>query len=177
MPEPPIHDTAGGSVDFSDVYRTHASAVLGYLTSRAVDDPEAVMQDVFIAVLPRLGSIRGGPRGIRTLIFSIAHARVVDAARRRNARPQAMEFQPDRHDRAAASAEDIVVGPGDSTVLEALETLTDDQRDVISLRVIADLSVEQTAEVLGRSEGSVKQLQRRGLLALHELVRANEVRA
>jgi RNA polymerase sigma-70 factor (ECF subfamily) len=41
---------------------------------------------------------------------------------------------------------------------------------VVTLRVLADLSVEETARVLGRTPGAVKQLQRRGLLALREIL-------
>ena len=41
--------------------------------------------------------------------------------------------------------------------------LPDDQRSVLLLRILADLTVEQVAEVMGRSVASVKALQRRGL--------------
>jgi RNA polymerase sigma factor (sigma-70 family) len=44
-----------------------------------------------------------------------------------------------------------------------LEVLTPDQRDVVLLRMLADLSVERTAEIVGKRPGAVKQLQRRGL--------------
>jgi RNA polymerase sigma-70 factor (ECF subfamily) len=47
-----------------------------------------------------------------------------------------------------------------------LERLPADYREVLSLRVIADLDLEQTAAVMERSVGSVKQLQRRALIAL-----------
>ena len=50
----------------------------------------------------------------------------------------------------------------------ALEVLTEDQRDVLSLRVIGNLTLEETAEVMGKQVGAVKALQRRGLIALRE---------
>ncbi len=46
----------------------------------------------------------------------------------------------------------------------------DDQRSVLLLRVLADLTVEQVAEVMGRSVGSVKALQRRGLRTLRSRI-------
>ena len=46
--------------------------------------------------------------------------------------------------------------------------LPDDQRSVLLLRVLADLTVEQVAAVMGRSVGSVKALQRRGLRTLRD---------
>ena len=52
-----------------------------------------------------------------------------------------------------------------------LSELTAPQRDVIFLRIVADLSVEETARVLNRPVTSVKALQRRGLGALRRKVR------
>ena len=46
--------------------------------------------------------------------------------------------------------------------------LPDDQRAVVLLRVLGDLTVDQVAQVMGRSTASVKALQRRGLRALRE---------
>jgi RNA polymerase sigma-70 factor (ECF subfamily) len=48
--------------------------------------------------------------------------------------------------------------------------LPDDQRAVLLLRILADLTVEQVAQVMGRSTASVKALQRRGLRALREQI-------
>jgi RNA polymerase sigma-70 factor, ECF subfamily len=41
---------------------------------------------------------------------------------------------------------------------------------VLLLRIVADLSLEQTAAVLGKKVGSVKSLQHRGLAALRPVV-------
>ena len=78
-----LRDHARGTAVFSQVYRTYASQVLGYLTARGVEDPEAAMQEVFLSVLPRLGTVQGGTAGLRTFIFSVAHARLVDDHRRK----------------------------------------------------------------------------------------------
>jgi len=48
-------------------------------------------------------------------------------------------------------------------LLAALKT---EHREVLLLRIVADLPLEQVAKVMGKSVGSVKQLQRRALLAL-----------
>jgi RNA polymerase sigma-70 factor (ECF subfamily) len=46
---------------FNDAYREYSAGVCGYLRARGVDDPEAVAQDVFVALYGQLTSIRGGP--------------------------------------------------------------------------------------------------------------------
>ncbi|WP_235046998.1 sigma factor-like helix-turn-helix DNA-binding protein [Arthrobacter nitrophenolicus] len=50
-----------------------------------------------------------------------------------------------------------------------LGTLEHDQQEVIALRVVADLSVETTAEIMGKTPGAIKQLQRRALCRLRKL--------
>jgi RNA polymerase sigma-70 factor (ECF subfamily) len=55
-----------------------------------------------------------------------------------------------------------------SSVTSLLAKLGDEQKTVILLRILGDLSLEETARVVGKSVGAVKQLQRRGLLALRE---------
>ena len=100
-----LRANAGDSEFFSRVYRTYASQVLGYLTARGVEDPEAVMQDVFLAVLPRLETVSGGVQGLRTFIFSVAHARMVDDHRRQSRAPAKLPFDADLDLREESSAE------------------------------------------------------------------------
>ena len=57
-----------------------------------------------------------------------------------------------------------------SSAGELLGLLTEPQRDVVFLRVIAGLDVTETASVLGRTPGAVKALQHRGLSSLREIL-------
>lgn len=153
------------------VYRTLAPRVQGYLRARGVEDPEGLTNEVFIAVIPRLPTVRGGAAGLRTLVFSVAHARAVDDHRRRTRWPVQASYEPELDPRLTDSAETVAMG-GVTTeeVGQLLEELGEEQRAVITLRVLAGLSLEETANVLGKSVGSVKQLQRRGLLRLRTIV-------
>jgi RNA polymerase sigma factor (sigma-70 family) len=154
---------------FNIVYRTYGSQVLGYLTARGVDDPEAVMQEVFLAVLPRLETVTGGVAGLRTFIFSIAHARMVDDHRRQRRAPVEVPFEPDLDQREDTSAEtEVMQRVAPQEVLDLLHVLPEDQREVLSLRLVGGLTVEQVGDVMGKSAGAVKQLQRRALVKLRE---------
>jgi RNA polymerase sigma-70 factor (ECF subfamily) len=165
----------GDPAAMRSVYETLAPPIVGYLRSRGSEDPEGLAQDVFVALIPQIRKLQGGMGGLRTLAFSIAHARLVDETRRRAGRPTAVAFDPDDDSRVTPSAEDHAMAQvGDDAVVELLSTLNPDQRSVIALRVVAQLSLEETAQVIGRSVGSVKQLQRRGLLALRARVLAAE---
>lgn len=149
------------------IYGALAPQVRGYLRTRGAGEPEDLTSEVFLAVFPRLGSVTGGAAGLRTLVFSVAHARVVDDLRRRSRRQPTAEYDPGTDERSAPAAEDEALALiATERVRELLAVLPEDQRDVLLLRVVSDLSVEQVAQAMNRSPGAVKQLQRRGLLAL-----------
>jgi RNA polymerase sigma factor (sigma-70 family) len=160
---------------FAAVYRTFSPAVAGYLRARGVDDPEAVTHDVFLALYPQLKSVRGGAQGLRTLIFSIAHARSVDHQRRRHRTPAVIEYDPDRDRRLTASAEDQAIdGDPEGNALSLLVGLNEDYKEVLRLRIIADLSVNQVAQIMQKSPGAIAQLQRRALASLRTQQKAKD---
>jgi RNA polymerase sigma factor (sigma-70 family) len=166
---------AGEPAGMRSVYEVLAPGIAGYLRSRGSEDPEGMTQDVFVALLPRLSGLRGGISGLRTLAFSIAHARLVDELRRRSRRPAGTTFDPDDDPRLTPSAEDHALAHlEDAETAKLLAGLSEDQRAVVALRVVGQLSLEETAEVIGKSVGAVKQLQRRGLLALRDRLQSRE---
>jgi RNA polymerase sigma factor (sigma-70 family) len=168
----PLSGARGRRLDasaFDTIYRDYSPVVLGYVKAHGVEDAEAVTQDVFLALLPQLATARGGAAGIRTLLFSIAHARCVDNHRRRARQPDLIEYHADADRRSSASAEDAVLASvGYDGALSILAILGEDQREVLFLRIIADLPLDQVATIMQKSVGAVKQLQRRALLALKE---------
>lgn len=162
---------AGDPAAFRAVYQELSPVVFGYLTAKGTADPEAVTSDVFLAVLPRLRELVGGVAGLRTFVMSVAHARMVDEARRRRRQPPRHEYDAAGDPRVTPSAEQEAMDAiGASGIARMLQELPTDQRDVLALRIVADLSVEAVARIIGRSPGAVKQLQRRGLLALRRIV-------
>ncbi|MFP5373220.1 MAG: RNA polymerase sigma factor [Actinomycetes bacterium] len=158
---------AGRPAGLRAVYEQLAPQVHGYLRARGAGEPEDLTSEVFLTVFSRLATVTGGAAGLRTLVFSVAHARLVDDLRRQSRRGTTVPYE-DWHDgRVSASSEDEAVERSRTDEVRALlDELPAEQRDVLLLRLVADLSVEQTAEAVGKSTGAVKQLQRRGLVAL-----------
>ena len=158
------------------VYETLSPQVHSYLRTRGAAEPEDLTSEVFLTVLPRLATVTGGAAGLRTFTFSVAHARLVDDLRKRSRRAPAAPYDPDLDSRTTPSSEaDALVRLGHERVRRLLGTLKESQREVIALRVLGDLTVEQVAQALGTSPGAVKQLQRRGLLALRAALEAEGV--
>lgn len=165
---------AGDGAALTEIWRELAPTVSGYLTARGVPDAEGLTSEVFLAVLPRIGELTGGVAGLRTFVFSVAHARMVDDTRRRARQPTFVELDQLLHDSPTESAErEALDRVGTARVHDLLSRLSPDHREVLALRIVADLSLEQVASVMHRSTGSVKQLQRRALVAVRALVEAD----
>lgn len=158
----------GESSALTALYTALAPGILAYLRSRGSRDAEGLTQEVFLQLLPRLRTITGGAAGVRALAFTIAHSRLIDEFRRRS-RSTELPYEAEMDARRQASAEQEVIEQwGPSGITSLLARLGDEQKAVILLRVLGDLSLEETARIMGKSVGAVKQLQRRGLLALRE---------
>lgn len=154
----PDHDRGAAGL-----YRALAPAVLGYLRAQRAQDPEDLLGEVFLQVTRDLPRFRGDASKLRSWVFSIAHNRLIDDGRRRAARPQPSDaVVPEL---PAPEAETSL----DPTLVRALGDLTSDQREVVFLRFVADLSLADVARITGRRVGAVKALQAR---ALENLARA-----
>jgi RNA polymerase sigma-70 factor (ECF subfamily) len=138
---------------------------------RGSRDPEATAGDVFVDVARNLESFSGGSDNFTSWVFVIAHRRLIDAYRRDLARPDELLTDQQLEFGIAMSAEEEALRAVSSDdVATMLSGLTAPQRDVIFLRVIADLTLEETSRVLNRPLSSVKALQRRGLAALRRQI-------
>lgn len=167
---------AGEPGALRSVYDALAPRVAGYLRAHGSGDPEGLTQDVFLTLFHRLPDLVGGASGLRTFTFSVAHARVVDELRARRRQPVSVPYLPEEDHRSSDSAESVAIRTfGSQDALALVDSLNDGQREVILLRVVAGLSLEETAAATNRSVGSVKQLQRRGLLALRTIAHAQGV--
>ena len=162
---------SGDAEAFSQIYYTLAPGVSGYLKARGMEDAEGSAQEVFLTVFSRIGTVRGGYQGLRTFAFSVAHARYVDEVRKRARQPYVSEYDPETDARTSDSAETVALEAlGGSTVEEKLRELPPDQREVLLLRIVADLSLEETARVMGKRANAIKALQHRALANLRALL-------
>jgi RNA polymerase sigma factor (sigma-70 family) len=152
-----------------EIYVAFAQRVVGFLRARGVADPEDAAGEVFLQVARDLRRFPDAQDeiAVRRWVFTIARNRAIDAARRARRRPRSSDSQvPDQP--AVPAAE-----PLDPTLVAALLRLTVDQREVIALRFVADLPIEDVARMTRRSVGATKALQHRALENLRQSVSAD----
>jgi RNA polymerase sigma-70 factor, ECF subfamily len=158
---------AGGQWAYERLYRSLAPAVAGYLRVQGAAEPEDLTSEVFERAFSALGTFSGDEARFRSWVFTIAHNRLTDQRRRAGRRPvQVHDELPER----AAPGEDVEDAVGRRLATERVRRLCDrlapDQRDVLLMRMLGALTVDEVAEALAKSPGAVKALQRRGLAAV-----------
>lgn len=152
------------------IYEDLKQPVLGYVRLRGAADPDDVTSEVFLCVFRDLDRFEGDKDDFRAWVFTIAHRRVVDAWRKRSRRPRQARLTREVDVAGGDTEAEALAELGVEEIRRLLEQLTPEQRDVVLLRVLADLPLEQVAEVMGRSVGAVKALQHRALSALRRTI-------
>jgi len=153
------------------LYQDLAPPVRGYLVAQGAADPDDLLGEVWLHVARGVARFGGDESAFRSWVFMIAHHRVVDERRRRGRRPESAPGDADDWAGTTPAAEDdALAGIATEEVVALLARLTDDQRDVLTLRILGDLTVEQVAAATGRRPGAVKALQRRALRSLQKIL-------
>jgi RNA polymerase sigma-70 factor (ECF subfamily) len=150
---------------YERLYRDLSPSICGYLRLQGASDPEDLTSEVFLGAFRGLRSFYGDEAAFRSWIFTIAHRRLTDERRAVACRPRRADAE--LPDRAGGDVEEEALRRLSADRVRALcAGLAPDQADVLLLRLVTGLTVEAVAEVLGKTEGAVKALQRRGLVAL-----------
>lgn len=152
------------------LWREYQHLLLRYFRAKGMHEPEDLASTVWVEVASSLPRFDGTEHDFRRWLFTIAARRRIDdirsvKRRERNADrplPRVAEVTSpsagDEGDRERALAR----------ALALVASLPPTQREAITLRVIADLSVAEVAAIMGRREGTVRVLVHRGLKRLSE---------
>lgn len=151
------------------IYEWLSGRLIGYLTMKGALDPEDQASETLLQVARNIASFEGDEDSFRSWVFVIAHRRLIDARRRQGRRPLTVDLDSGNSEAQIGDAEQEAIDRiSTAEMAKVLDTLTDDQREVIVLRVLGDLSLEQTADVMGKRIGSIKALQRRAISNLRK---------
>ncbi|HEY3140099.1 MAG TPA: RNA polymerase sigma factor [Acidimicrobiales bacterium] len=154
------------------IFQSLSPVVAGYLRLQGCREPDDLTSEVFLGVFRNLASFDGGEGEFRSWVFTIARRRLLDERRRlsRHPDPEPLSTMTD------PEAADDVQGSVDEAIaterVQALcKRLVPDQREVLLLRLVGQLSVEEVAAAVGKTQGAVRALQHRGFLAIGRLMK------
>jgi RNA polymerase sigma-70 factor (ECF subfamily) len=166
----------GGEWAVAILYRWLHPAMVSYLRARAGDEAEDLASETWIAVARGLTRFSGDEAAFRSWVFTIAHRRVIDhhRATARRPRPKTLHAtEGDQHDAPIdlpagddPAGEVVDAVAGDEAVRRIVALLPPDQAEVVLLRVVGGLPVEEVAAITGKRPGTVRVLQHRALRRL-----------
>ena len=127
---------------------------------------------MLLQVVRDLDRFEGDEAGFRSWVFTIAHRRLIDERRAVGRRPSqpASDEELEAVLPPSSTEPDVLERLSTAQVQRLLEQLTDDQREVLVLRLVAGLRAGEIAEVTGRPPDAVKALQKRGIKRLRAVL-------
>jgi RNA polymerase sigma-70 factor, ECF subfamily len=156
----------------SRIYRAYAPALFRFFMAAVGDRHQAedLTGTTFVSAIEGLPRFYGPIEALGGWLFQIARHDLYDH-RRRQARARIEPLEDHLPEAAAAAGaadpEELAIERLDAgRVVAALRELSDDQREVLLLRMGAGLTAPEVAETLGKTTGAVKALQHRGLASL-----------
>ena len=166
---PPILEAArhGDPDALAALYRDIHPRVVRYLRAREPVEAEDLASDVWLDVASGLSGFEGDVHGFNAWVFTIARRRLIDLRRRRARRPQSsLEELSERREPAGDAEDEAVERLTTAEALARIATLPDEQADVVLLRVLGGLSVDEVAAIVGKRPGNVRVIQHRALRRL-----------
>jgi RNA polymerase sigma-70 factor (ECF subfamily) len=153
------------------LYEEYYGKVARYIFVRIGDRSEAedLASEVFLKALDSLKTYQERGLPMQAWLFRIAHNLVVDHLRkvsRQKTVPIGDIDIPDKSDPVAVAETNLEM----ERVTRAMQSLTEDQREVIRLRFMAGLTSKEVSQVLNKSDGAVREMQRASLEKLRNLL-------
>ena len=164
---------SGDAEAYGRIYELNVASVYRFLLSRVGDRQlaEDLTSETFLRGLRRIDSFSWQGRDMVAWFITIARNLVLDHAKSARTRLEATTGEMRDADEALAGVDESVIERDRvERLMAALAQLKPEQAECLSLRFLHERNLAETAEILGRSEGAVKQLQLRAIRALREVI-------
>ncbi|MBN1934833.1 MAG: sigma-70 family RNA polymerase sigma factor [Anaerolineae bacterium] len=161
----------GEEAAIGQLYCQHAPGIYGYIASR-VGDPalaDDLTSEAFLCALEGLQKFEHRGVSISAWLYRIAHDRIADHFRRQARRPT-LPLEEEHLPAQDEFDQQVDVHLDMDQLGKAIERLTAEQHQVVLLRFVAGLKLQEIAYVMDKSADAVKMLQLRALTRLRQLV-------
>lgn len=159
---------AGSERAVTDLYRTFDPRVRRFLRAQEPRHHADIASETWLGAARTLHSFQGTEDEFAGWLFTIARRRLSDHRRARRRHPVDPTPSGELEGPLAPSAEDVALtGPlGDDRARRIVELLPPEQAEVVLLRVVGGLDVDEVARIVGRRPGTVRVMQHRALKRL-----------
>jgi len=160
----------GDGEALSELIARYSPGVRFYLRKLAGPAADDLLQETWFDVYRKINTLQQ-PAAFTTWLYRIARDK---AYRRLRRRPEA--FLDQELAESLAAQEEVFTPEDAAKVREALEELPSEQREVLVLRFIEDMTYEQIAEIIARPLGTVRSRIHYAKLALRARLQATTIR-
>ncbi|NUR08410.1 MAG: sigma-70 family RNA polymerase sigma factor [Nocardioidaceae bacterium] len=164
----------GGDTEaFGQLFDHYHTAVYRFVYYRvgSVALAEDLMSETFFRALRGMGSFRWQGKDFGAWLMTIARNLTTDHFKSGRTRLEYATEDMTAHDDVTEGPETSVLASlTNEVLLTALKELPTEQQECLIMRFLQGLSIAETASVLGRSDGAIKQLQLRGVRNLAKLL-------
>lgn len=163
----------GDSSAFAKIYELYLVPVYRYIFLRTNDKTlaEDLAQTVFLKAFSNLQNFAKSERSPLGYFFTIARNTVIDYQRKKNFVPADEETFTDIESETLSPEQEFQILENKERVLEALSQLKDNYRDILILKYLNDFSNQEIAEMTGKSEDAIRQIQSRAIRKLHDILK------
>ena len=160
----------------AELYDRHFDGIYRYLYTRVRHqaDAEDLTAQVFLKMVDSIRTYQ--PRGVAfsSWLYRIAHNLLVDRYRR--AGREALELRDHVRDPRPHADPAALIQTSDERrrLLEAIQRLTPEQQQVVNMRFIDNLEVDEIAQLLRRRRGAIHAMQHRALASLNRFLQEHE---
>jgi RNA polymerase sigma-70 factor, ECF subfamily len=130
---------------------------------------EDILSDTFVKAWVRIQDI-SSPKALSSWIYSVAKNNVIDYYRVKKVTidiAEVSEFLVD----AANPIDSANLSVEHAHLLDILSSISEEQRLIIQYKFFEDLTNEEIASIMGKTEGAVRVLQHRAILKLKQLIK------
>ena len=159
----------GDAEAFGQLYDHYVSGVFRFIYYRVGSQQlaEDLTSETFVRGLRAIQRFNWQGKDFGAWLTTIARNLVADHFKSSRTRLEIVaETIPEGKVTVASTEQEVLARISNEMLLEAVNSLPNEQRDCILMRFIQGLSIAQTAAALGRSEGAIKQLQLRAVRSL-----------
>lgn len=163
----------GNTDAFAELYDEYADKIFRFISLKVQDKQHAedILQDTFVKAWSGLGTLDTSDCNFNAWLYKVASNTVNDYFRKRYRSPDISELtdsvvivasdSPERHTQSTYDT---------ALVQESLQHLPKQYQQILELRFIQDFTIQETAEILGKSNLAIRLLQHRALKQLKNIL-------
>ncbi len=166
----------GASSAFGTLYDHYQPMIYRFILVKvgSREEAEDITHQVFLSAWQNVRTYKHRGHPFSSWLYQIARNQVIDHYRAKKSDVSLDVIDPEYFVATSSITSDLMMKLEVEKVRHAVETLKPDYQDVIIMRFIEDISLKETATIMGKTEGAVKLIQHRAIKELQKLLGTKE---